>query len=211
MADDDVPVPSLTSGEIGSRFVSQTELDAANKKRDEVWKAAYERYRFVTLHLPHSTEDFTDSVKNRLRGKNLFTTGVLLQRYVVWASRIREHALMFVLQKLAANKAIPSSEIRRWVLFTFLQAAKQEEWEQKNKLSMAINFLLLHQCYWAWSTGNQFRALEPDEVLFLDSVSVAEQKKEQERKAADSEAIDEFKACVPSAPPTFTWRSTHAW
>ena len=46
------------------------------------------------------------------------------------------------------------------------------------------------------TTGNQFRALEPDEVLFLDTVSAAEQKKEQERKAADDEAIDEFKACV---------------
>ena len=52
MADDDAPVPSLTSGEIGSRFVSQTELDAANKKRDEAWKAAYARYWSVALHLP---------------------------------------------------------------------------------------------------------------------------------------------------------------
>jgi hypothetical protein len=51
MADDDAPVPSLTSGEIGSRFVSQTELDAANQKRDEAWKAAYARYEFITLHL----------------------------------------------------------------------------------------------------------------------------------------------------------------
>jgi hypothetical protein len=50
------------------------------------------------------------------------------------------------------------------------------------------------------ATGNQFRALEPDEVLFLDTVSAAEQKKEQERKAADDEAIDEFKACVLSVP-----------
>ena len=50
------------------------------------------------------------------------------------------------------------------------------------------------------TTGNQFRALEPDEILFLDSVSATEQKKEQERKAADDEAIDEFKACVLSVP-----------
>ena len=59
MADDDAPVPSLTSGEIGSRFVSQTELDAANKKRDEAWKAAYARYGFVTLHPCSSTDAFT--------------------------------------------------------------------------------------------------------------------------------------------------------
>jgi len=51
MADDDAPVPSLTSGEIGSRFVSQAELDAANQKRDEAWKAAYARYESIVLHL----------------------------------------------------------------------------------------------------------------------------------------------------------------
>ena len=59
MADDDAPVPSLTSGEIGSRFVTQTELDAANQKRDEAWKAAYARYEFIMLHLCLSIEPFT--------------------------------------------------------------------------------------------------------------------------------------------------------
>jgi len=126
MADDDAPVPSLTSGEIGSRFVSQTELDAANKKRDEAWNAAYAR---LGQEPPPREEAVYD-------GRSLA-------------------------EKLAANKA-----------------AKQEEWEQKNKLS------------------NQFRALESDEVLFLDSVSAAEHKKEQERKAADDEAIDGFKATL---------------
>ena len=59
MADDDAPVPSLTAGEIGSRFVTQTELDAANQKRDEAWKAAYARYESSMLHLCSSIEPFT--------------------------------------------------------------------------------------------------------------------------------------------------------
>jgi len=59
MADDDAPVPSLTSGEIGSRFVTQTELDAANEKRDEAWKAAYARCESVTLYLCCNIEAFT--------------------------------------------------------------------------------------------------------------------------------------------------------
>ena|SRR5258708_39492759 len=58
MADDDAPVPSLTSSEIGSRFVSQTELDAANKKRDEAWKEAYARYESVMLHWCSSIQAF---------------------------------------------------------------------------------------------------------------------------------------------------------
>ncbi|KAG9051293.1 hypothetical protein FS837_009560 [Tulasnella sp. UAMH 9824] len=36
-------IPSLSTGAVGSRFVSQTEIDAANATRDEQWKAAYAR------------------------------------------------------------------------------------------------------------------------------------------------------------------------
>lgn len=36
-------VPSLSSGSVGSRFVSQTDLDKAKATRDEQWKAAYAR------------------------------------------------------------------------------------------------------------------------------------------------------------------------
>ena len=36
-------IPSLSSGSVGSRFVSQTELDVARQRREEQWKAAYAR------------------------------------------------------------------------------------------------------------------------------------------------------------------------
>jgi hypothetical protein len=36
-------IPSLSSGTVGSRFVSQTDLDEAKSKREEQWKAAYAR------------------------------------------------------------------------------------------------------------------------------------------------------------------------
>jgi hypothetical protein len=36
-------IPSLSSGSVGSRFVSQNDLDEAKKKREEQWKAAYAR------------------------------------------------------------------------------------------------------------------------------------------------------------------------
>lgn len=39
----DADIPSLSSGSVGSRFVSQTELDAAKQRREEQWKAAYAR------------------------------------------------------------------------------------------------------------------------------------------------------------------------
>jgi hypothetical protein len=40
---DDITVPSLSSGIVGSRFVSQDEVDAARTRRDEQWRAAYAR------------------------------------------------------------------------------------------------------------------------------------------------------------------------
>lgn len=42
----DAPIPSMSSGSVGSRFVSQAELDEAKAAREETWKAAYARYAF---------------------------------------------------------------------------------------------------------------------------------------------------------------------
>lgn len=36
-------IPSLSTGIVGSRFVSQDEVDTARARRDEQWKAAYAR------------------------------------------------------------------------------------------------------------------------------------------------------------------------
>lgn len=36
-------IPSLSGGAVGSRFVSQSELDTAKERREEQWKAAYAR------------------------------------------------------------------------------------------------------------------------------------------------------------------------
>ena len=36
-------VPSLSSGVVGSRFITQDEIESAKARRDEQWKAAYAR------------------------------------------------------------------------------------------------------------------------------------------------------------------------
>ncbi|KAG6820370.1 hypothetical protein H0H93_001341 [Arthromyces matolae] len=41
--DDSSAIPSLSSGVVGSRFVTETELDTAKSRRDAQWKAAYAR------------------------------------------------------------------------------------------------------------------------------------------------------------------------
>ncbi|KAH8120405.1 N-terminal domain of NEFA-interacting nuclear protein NIP30-domain-containing protein [Phellopilus nigrolimitatus] len=134
-------LPSLSSGPVGSRFVSQNDIDSAKERRDEQWKAAYARLGQEPP--PQPVEDSYD-------GRSLA-------------------------EKLAANKA-----------------AKQEEWEEKTKLA------------------NQFRALEEDEVLFLDSLRNEEEKKELKRKLEDAEEVKGFQQAVtarnalPDKPPTST-------
>ncbi len=44
------------------------------------------------------------------------------------------------------------------------------------------------------SVGNQFRALEEDEVVFLDSIKADKDKEERKRKVEDDEEVLGFKA-----------------
>jgi len=62
--------------------------------------------------------------------------------------------------------------------------AKQEEWEEKTKLA------------------NQFRALEEDEIMFLDSVREKQQEEERQRKQRDGEEVKTFKEAVAARAST---------
>ncbi|KAF9651904.1 hypothetical protein BDM02DRAFT_3090254 [Thelephora ganbajun] len=121
----DPDIPSLSSGSVGSRFVSQTELDVARQRREEQWKAAYARLGQDPP--PQQQEEAFD-------GRSL-------------------------------------AEVR---------AAKQEQWEERNKL------------------GNQFRALEEDEVMFLDSIRERQLEEERKRKEEDGVELASFRECVRS-------------
>ncbi|KAH9847378.1 N-terminal domain of NEFA-interacting nuclear protein NIP30-domain-containing protein [Lenzites betulinus] len=123
----DDAIPSIQTSGVGSRFVSQSDLEVAKAKRDEQWKAAYARLGQEPP--PQPADDAFD-------GRSLA-------------------------EKLAANRA-----------------AKQEEWEERNKL------------------GNQFRALEEDEVLFLDSVLEKQREEERLRKEMDGEELKHFREAV---------------
>ncbi|KAH9837084.1 N-terminal domain of NEFA-interacting nuclear protein NIP30-domain-containing protein [Rhodofomes roseus] len=125
--DDLDAIPSISSGAVGSRFVTQNDIDTAKARRDEQWKAAYARLGQEPP--PPPAEDAFD-------GRSLA-------------------------EKLAANRA-----------------AKQEEWEERNKL------------------GNQFRALEEDEVLFLDSVLEKQREEERLREEMDGKELKSFREAV---------------
>ncbi|KAK1228366.1 hypothetical protein PQX77_008575, partial [Marasmius sp. AFHP31] len=55
---EDAPVPSLSSGVVGSRFVSSDEIETAKARREEQWKAAYARLGQEPP--PQQTEDSYD-------------------------------------------------------------------------------------------------------------------------------------------------------
>jgi len=123
----DEALPSISTGVVGSRFVSQSDVEAARARREEQWKAAYARLGQEPPPAPQ--EDAYD-------GRSLA-------------------------EKLAANRA-----------------AKQEEWEEKTKLA------------------NQFRALEEDEIMFLDSIRERREQEERERKERDGEELKSFREAV---------------
>ncbi|KIK47284.1 hypothetical protein CY34DRAFT_262703 [Suillus luteus UH-Slu-Lm8-n1] len=120
-------LPSVSVSGVGSRFISQNDLEEAKARRDDQWKAAYARLGQVPP--PQPVEDSFD-------GRSLA-------------------------EKLAANRA-----------------AKQEEWEEKTKLA------------------NQFRALEEDEIMFLDSIREKQAEEERLRKAQDGEELSDFRKAV---------------
>ncbi|KAF9822018.1 hypothetical protein IEO21_00012 [Rhodonia placenta] len=122
--DDLDAIPSISSGAVGSRFVTQSEVETAKARRDEQWRAAYARLGQEPP--PPPAEDAFD-------GRSL-------------------------------------AEVSPQFL-----AAKQEEWEERNKL------------------GNQFRALEEDEVLFLDSIMEKQREEERLRKEMDGEELKHFR------------------
>ncbi|KDR85107.1 hypothetical protein GALMADRAFT_260808, partial [Galerina marginata CBS 339.88] len=120
-------IPSLSAGVVGSRFITQDEVETAKVRREEQWKAAYARLGQEPP--PQQQEEVYD-------GRSLA-------------------------EKLAANRI-----------------AKQEEWEEKTKLA------------------NQFRALEEDEIMFLDSIRERQEEEERQRKEKDGEEVRNFKEAV---------------
>ena len=49
------------------------------------------------------------------------------------------------------------------------------------------------------SLANQFRALEEDEIMFLDSIRERQEQEERQRKEKDGEEVKGFKECVQIA------------
>ncbi|KIM85347.1 hypothetical protein PILCRDRAFT_96452 [Piloderma croceum F 1598] len=123
----DDSIPSISTGSVGSRFVSSNDIETAKARRDEQWKAAYARL---------GQEPPPQPVEDSFDGRSLA-------------------------EKLAANKV-----------------AKQEEWEEKTKLA------------------NQFRALEEDEIMFLDSIRERQEEEERQRKEKDGVEVMDFKKAV---------------
>ncbi|KAF9229411.1 hypothetical protein BS17DRAFT_688909 [Gyrodon lividus] len=117
-------IPTVAVTGVASRFVTQTDVEAAKTRREEQWKAAYARLGQEPP--PQPAEDSYD-------GRSLA-------------------------EKLAANRA-----------------AKQEEWEEKTKLA------------------NQFRALEEDEIMFLDSIREKQAEEERLRRLQDGEELSDFR------------------
>ncbi|KAI0800929.1 hypothetical protein C8Q74DRAFT_455296 [Fomes fomentarius] len=144
----DDAIPSISTDGVGSRFVSQNDLEAAKARRDEQWRAAYAR---LGQEPPPQPQD------DAFDGRSLAE---------VWVD-----ACFTRMVRSITPLSTPAPETRR-------EQTKQEEWEERNKL------------------GNQFRALEEDEVLFLDSVLEKQREEERLRKEMEGEELKHFREAV---------------
>ncbi|KAG5654796.1 hypothetical protein H0H81_003804 [Sphagnurus paluster] len=133
-------LPSLSAGPVGSRFVSQEDLETAKARRDEQWKAAYARLG----QEPPPQQQHEDSYDGR----------------------------------------------------SLAEIAKQEEWEEETKLGMYRARCSLSTSILNAAPANQFRALEEDEIMFLDSVRERQEAEERQRKEKDGEEVKGFKEAV---------------
>jgi hypothetical protein len=58
----DEAIPSISSGVVGSRFVTQSDVDDARARREEQWKAAYARLtQLFVVHLTCAEQTFFSS------------------------------------------------------------------------------------------------------------------------------------------------------
>ncbi|KAH0838402.1 hypothetical protein J3R83DRAFT_6709 [Lanmaoa asiatica] len=132
-----VPIVSVTG--VASRFVSQTDIEAARSRREEQWKAAYARF----------------------------------------ASAVHHHAPSCSLIVFRLGQEPPPQPTEdAFDGRSLAEAAKQEEWEEKTKLA------------------NQFRALEEDEIMFLDSIREKQAEEERLRRLQDGEELSDFRKAV---------------
>ncbi len=74
---EDMDIPSMSSGPVGSRFVSETELDQAKANREAQWKAAYARLVSQCLAFSHSLLCFRMDVSYPVSPWILFSVELL--------------------------------------------------------------------------------------------------------------------------------------
>ena len=74
-------VPSLSSGVVGSRFITQDEIEDAKARKEEQWKAAYARYFRPGIIMLCSSISMADSDRNpRHDNKRISVMVVVLQK-----------------------------------------------------------------------------------------------------------------------------------
>jgi hypothetical protein len=108
MADEAIPeaIPSISSGVVGSRFVTQSDVEAARTRREEQWKAAYARFlslssSSMSFFLPASLNNPSSALgwaKNpRPHRKKMRTMVVVWQRSAPISPMVFHHTSVFIL------------------------------------------------------------------------------------------------------------------
>ncbi|KAG6842564.1 hypothetical protein C0991_000090 [Blastosporella zonata] len=146
---DESLIPSLSAGVVGSRFITESDLDTAKARRDEQWKAAYARLGQEPP--PQQQEDSYD-------GRSLA-------------------------EQLDSFSCYPEDRETR-------RMGRKDETRQVMRSTKLSTWLTL------FPVANQFRALEEDEIMFLDSIRERQEAEERLRKEQDGVEVKSFKEAI---------------
>lgn len=228
----DAPPPALSSSGVASRFVSSSALEEAKQRREQEWKAAYERIgqeppkqEDEGTYDPRSLFEKLQENKVRLissRGRGRRTAGPAPARRwgeegVPLASARRrappsdsfegrdagccpastggqQRPLARFAQSLSPRR---TSELTSSSPFACTQSKKQEAFEEQLKFSASpppLPFSRSPSLTAGARAENHFRALDEDEISFLDSMIDDTNEEEREKKRLEAEELKGFRA-----------------
>jgi hypothetical protein len=167
----------------GPRFVSQKELDDSNARCDEQWRQVHAWCADPISPAKCAMYAYLNSVRSPcFNPRRPRLMDAALQRLVLsllcFTSPPLAHAGCTETSREPGEHHRPCCSV--YSTDVFPKAAKQDAWEERNRLA------------------NQFRALEADEVQFLDSVRERQLDDEDARRKADADGLSHFKTLAPS-------------
>lgn len=196
-------IPSLSEGIVGSRFITEDEVDTAKQRREEQWKAAYARlvlfyFSLVTIinFLRLGQEPPPQQQEEVYDGRSLAEVSIPSNHLIFRSYSRPAVGLDITRRNLLPTELVLRSSLVCSILYGLSTDSKTRRMGGKDEARLIHSLLFASQSHTTAFSANQFRALEEDEIMFLDSIRERQEEEERQRKEKDGEEVRNFKECV---------------